>query len=96
MSDLQTLMLVGLMGGVLGLFFFGGLWWTVRRAIGARQPALWILGSLVLRTSVVLAGFYLGCGPHWDRLLTCLFGFVVARLVVVRLTRSAGEASHAP
>ena len=42
----------------LGAIFFGGLWWTVRRGISSRRPALWFFGSLLLRMSIALAGFY--------------------------------------
>ncbi len=104
MSDPLILLLAWLAGGVLGALFFGGLWWTVRRAVSAKQPALWIFGSLLLRTSAALAGLYVVSGRHLDRLILCLLGFVVARLLVTRLTRSSGEterrptheASHAP
>jgi F1F0 ATPase subunit 2 len=60
------------------------------------------LGSLLLRTSIALAGFYFVSGGHWERLLACLLGFVIARLIVTRLTPQrktqllAQEASHAP
>ena len=104
MSDPLTLLLAWVAGGVLGALFFGGLWWTVRRAVSAKQPALWIFGSLLLRTSAALAGLYVVSGRHLDRLLLCLLGFVMARLLVTRLTRTSGEtarrpmreASHAP
>ena len=32
------------------------------------QPALWFIGSLLLRTSIALAGFYVVAGGQWDRL----------------------------
>jgi F1F0 ATPase subunit 2 len=104
MSDPVTLLLAWMAGGVLGALFFGGLWWTVRRVVSAKQPALWIFGSLLLRTSAALAGFYVVSGGHLDRMLLCLLGFVMARLLVTRLTKSPGEiarrppheASHAP
>jgi F1F0 ATPase subunit 2 len=91
-------------GAVLGAIFFGGLWWTVRKGISSEQPAVWFLGSLLLRMSLVLAGFYVVSGGHWQRLVLCLAGFIVARLAVTRLTRSSGdgrenalqEAGHAP
>ena len=94
---------VGL-GLLAGALFFGGLWWTVRKGVSSKRPALWFSGSLLLRMSVALAGFYLVSGRHWERLLLCLLGFVVARLVVTWWTRPAGEdqtgpareASHAP
>ena len=103
MNDTVTLVLALVMGTLLGAIFFGGLWWTVRKSISSKQPALLFLGSLLLRTSIVLVGFYFIARGHWERLLVCLLGFVIARLIVTRLARSAEkptymaqEASHAP
>ncbi|MFH2052000.1 MAG: ATP synthase subunit I [bacterium] len=73
-------------GVVLGAAFFGGLWWTVRMGTSCRRPALLFLSSFFLRMSLALAGFYFVADGRWDRLLTCLFGFVIARLVVTELT----------
>lgn len=90
-------------GALLGIFFFAGLWWTVRKLVSTKRVALWFLGSLLLRTSVVLAGFYFILGDDWKRLLAGLLGFVIARLIVTRLTRVvepphqlAQRADHAP
>jgi F1F0 ATPase subunit 2 len=99
-----TLALAWVTGGVLGTIFFGGLWWTVRKGVSSKQPVLWFFGSLLLRMSIALAGFYFVSGGHWDRLLACLLGFVIARFIVTRLTgppvehhnSPAKEASHAP
>jgi len=88
MYETLTLALAGMAGAVLGTIFFGGLWWTVRKGISSKQPALWFFVSLLLRTSITLAGFYLVGRGHWGRLLLCLFGFVVARLIVTWLTRA--------
>ena len=91
--DALALVLAGLAGMALGAFFFGGLWWTVRKSLAASQPALWMLPSSLLRVGVTLAGFYgLGAGD-WRRLVACLVGFVIARQITLRLTR---EAPHAP
>jgi F1F0 ATPase subunit 2 len=73
-------------GVLLGAFFFGGLLWTVRKCLSARHPALWVLASLGLRTGVVLAGFHYVSAGHWERMLLCLLGFLIARLVLTRLT----------
>ena len=104
MNETLTLVLAWVAGGTLGAIFFGGLWWTVRKGVSSKRPALWFFGSLLLRMSVALAGFYFVSGGHWERLLLCLLGFVMARLVVTWLTRpseetqtrQAQEASHAP
>jgi F1F0 ATPase subunit 2 len=84
-------------GMALGAAFFAGLWWTVRRGIAASQPAFWFVGSLVLRTAMVLAGFMFISGGDWRRLVACLVGFAMARPIVTRLTRPPeGPAGHAP
>ena len=103
MNEAVSVILALLTGLLLGATFFGVLWWTVRRSFSSRQPALWFLGSMLLRTSIVLAGFYFVSRDHWERLVGCLFGFVVGRLLVMRFNRVAEKptslgqvARHAP
>ena len=103
MTDVLRLAPALVTGVLLGAIFFGGLWWTVRKSFSSKQPALWFLGSLLLRTSIALAGFYFVARGRWERLLVCLLGFVIARLFVTRFTRAAEKlsypaqaASHAP
>jgi F1F0 ATPase subunit 2 len=69
----------------LGVFYFGGLWWTICRAVVSNSPAAWFLCSLLLRTGVVMGAFYWVSQGDWRRLLSCLFGFLVARSAVQRL-----------
>lgn len=88
MSDLLHLILAVLAGVGLGVVFFGGLWWTVRQGISSGQPARWLLVGGVLRMGIVLAGFYFVTGGSWQRAVACLAGFIVARIVVLRLTKT--------
>jgi hypothetical protein len=46
--------------------------------------------------SIALAGFYFVSGGHWERLLLCLVGFVIARLVVTWLTRPSEDSHSRP
>jgi F1F0 ATPase subunit 2 len=104
MIETLTLVLAWMAGVILGAIFFGGLWWTVNKGVSSERPALWFFGSLLVRMSIALAGFYIVGGRNWARLLLCLLGFVLARLVVTGLTRRLGdkqtcpipEVSHAP
>jgi F1F0 ATPase subunit 2 len=82
-------------GLLLGAFFFGGLWWTVIRAVSSQRPALWFFGSMLLRVSITLAGFYFVGRENWKRWLLCLLGFVLARFVVQWLTRPPVERRNA-
>ncbi len=83
-------------GLLLGTIFFGGLWWTVRNGVFSKSPALWFLGSLLLRMSLVLAGFYFIGRGGWERLVSCLLGFIIARFIVMRLTRTPIEHPRSP
>jgi F1F0 ATPase subunit 2 len=97
-------LVLALLGGVLlGATFFGGLWWTVRKGVSSKQPALLFLSSLLLRTGIALTGFYFIGRGRWERLLVCLLGFVIARLFATRFIRAAEKpaysaqvVSHAP
>jgi F1F0 ATPase subunit 2 len=91
MNETLPLMLSLMAGGALGAVFFGSLWWTVRKGMSSEHPAIWFFGSLLLRMSIALSGFYFVSGGHWERLLVCLIGFVAARLVVTWLTRPLRE-----
>ncbi|MDB5240700.1 MAG: hypothetical protein JWP57_1325 [Spirosoma sp.] len=85
-------MLVALVAGLgLGMLFFYGLWLTVQRTLTARNPALWMLGSFLLRVSIVVAGFYYVAQGNWRHLFSCLLGFVAARFLVIYLTRLDGQ-----
>lgn len=103
MNEPLSLVFALIAGILLGAFFFGALLWTVRQGVSSRHPALWFFGSLLLRTCIVVPGFYFILGDNWQRLLAGLLGFIVARLVVTRLIRVAEqtgqlaqEAGHAP
>jgi F1F0 ATPase subunit 2 len=101
MNETLTLLLAWSAGGLLGAIFFGGLWWTIAKGTLSKHPALWFTGSLALRMSIVLAGFYFVCDHHCERLLLCLTGFIVAGLAITLMTKEKQtspfeETSHAP
>lgn len=75
-------------GMVLGAIFFCGLWWTIRRGILSSRPGIWFTGSMLLRTGIVMGGFYFLLGlpaDGWQILLAGLLGFIIARVVATRL-----------
>jgi F1F0 ATPase subunit 2 len=101
MSETLMLPVAFIAGAGLGGMFFGGLWWTLRRAMTTKHPGLWFIFSMLARTSLTLVGFYLVSAGHWQRMAACLVGFLVARMVITRLTkpsapRPAPEVRHAP
>lgn len=94
MNEVWTLVFSFLSGMALGAIFFGGLWLTVRKGVSSKLSALWFSGSLLVRMSIVLVGFYFVSGGHWERLLVCFLSFVLARIVVMRFTRAEVKPTH--
>jgi F1F0 ATPase subunit 2 len=90
MTDVLTMLVAALVGGVCAFSYFGGLWWTVRQLPTARHPSAMYFASLVLRLALLLAGFLLVllC-LDGVRLAACLVGFLVARFIVVHLLSCA-------
>jgi len=80
----ETLNLVSALveGFLFGVIFFAGLWWTIQRGVSSKQPAVVFFFSLLLRTGIALTGFYFVARGDWRRLLACLLGFFLARLLM--------------
>lgn len=94
MNDLLMLGLALAGGMLLGLFFFGGLWLTVRRIPGSRSPVLFTIGSFIARTAVVMVGFYFITQGHWARVAVALLGFLVMRAILIHRFRPIRETSR--
>ena len=92
---MNTTWIIGsvVIGSVLGVFYFGGLWLTVRRVATDEQPALLLFVSFLVRSGVVLSGFYFVTDGRWERLVACLAGFLAARTLLIRRLRDVEEGS---
>ena len=102
-SAILILAIAAVAGVVLGMVFYGGLYWTVSRGLASKQPALWFLGSLLARVTIVLTGFYFvssypiqgsPVASHssepvlqMERLISCLVTFTITGLIVRWCTR---------
>lgn len=87
---------VGLITGALaGLAFFGGLKWTVARLGSSSHPMLLAVGSFVVRSVVIAGLIVVVANGSLTRVLAALIGILVARTVLVSLTRSQLEAEEA-
>jgi F1F0 ATPase subunit 2 len=91
MSEILYMILAFLVGTALGLFFFGGLWFTVIKAFGTKTPALWFFTSFFLRIGIVLIGFYYIVQEGLKPLIICLIAFMLARVFVTFLTKSTDK-----
>lgn len=96
MNPVVAVLLSFVAGILLGSIFFGGLWWTVRKGLSAKQPALWFLSSFLIRTAFLLTGLYVVGRAHWGRMAIALVGVVIARVAVLRLTPTAEQREASP
>lgn len=71
-------------GALLGSFFFGSLWLTVRQLPTTAWPVRLVIGSYFGRMAIALLGFYLIMQGDWHRAIAGLFGFILARIVFTR------------
>jgi F1F0 ATPase subunit 2 len=71
-------------GAGAGVFYFGGLWWTVRRLAESEHPGLLTLGSFLIRIGGTVALLYMISEGRWPRVLAALFGLLLVRRYMVR------------
>src|SRR5690606_23950191 len=75
-------------GGLLiGLLYFGALWWTVRRIPSARRPALFVAGSFLVRGAAAAAGLVFVAGGEPLALVAAVAGFLVGRTILIRVIK---------
>ncbi len=87
MSDVGQIGLSALFGVLLGMVFFGGLFWTVQRGLQSQRPALTFVVSYFVRIFFVAICFWWMASHQWGSLPTCLCALVATRSVFTRLTR---------
>jgi F1F0 ATPase subunit 2 len=82
-------------GAVLGLVFFGGLWWTSRRLAETARPALLVSISLLVRLLVVAVVLVLLARIGPLLLLAAMVGLLAMRLALTRAVASDRLAASA-
>ncbi len=86
-NEMLSLIPALLAGIVLGVLFFGGLWLTVRQGLNSIKPYLLFIVSLILRMAIVVFGFYYIGADNWKRMIACLVGFLIARILMTFITK---------
>lgn len=82
MNEITHMIIALLAGFFIGILFFGTLWFSLKKSLHSKSPALWIFGSFIIRVSITLTGFYFVAGGNWISLLICLAGFISARYLI--------------
>lgn len=84
-----------LVGAVLGLGYFAGLWWTVQRARNARRPQALLAVSFIVRAALTVAALLFIMGDSVMRLVAALAGFLIVRTIVLWRVRQGLRSARA-
>jgi F1F0 ATPase subunit 2 len=85
MNSTTLLWCIAFLGGLLtGVTNYAGLWFTVRKLHLYSRPLLAVMLSMLVRTIFCLVVMYLVTKDHPERLIACLAGFFLIRLLSVR------------
>ena len=94
MSDIPGALLgLSTAGGVvIGLLYFGTLWWTVRRIRPAQHSAALVAASFLIRAALAAGALVLVSGGDPLPLLAAVAGFLIARTILIRTVRKPLQA----
>ncbi len=82
----------GVVGIALGIFYFGGLFWTTKKIVIAARPLFLVYTSFLIRTAIVCLAFFWIMDGSWQRLLVSFVGFFAVKLIFqVVLRRKGGK-----
>lgn len=77
-------MIIAFFGGIiLGIFFFGGLYWSIQKLEKVRYPALFMTTSVMLRMIIFLIVFYFIFNGSYKNLLVAFIGFIGVRFFMI-------------
>lgn len=86
------LLIAFLFGLLIGLFYFGGLWVTIRKINQTKSPLALTMVSFLVRLVVSMFLFYfvLKMGD-WQHLIAALIGFILMKFVLVQKLKPREE-----
>ncbi len=94
MNETLHVLLAFITGVALGGVFFMGLWLTVKKMVVSKTPAMLMIVSFILRTGITLVGFYYVSFNNPALSIICLFGFILARIIIKRFTKSKNNIQY--
>ena len=85
-----------LWGVILGLFYFGGLWVTLKMMSRKERPKRWLAFSYMVRLAGALAGFWVVVQKDPMAFIFTFMAFFVVRIILTRiLGHKIGEKGNA-
>ena len=81
-SDIFVYFIALLWGITLSVFYFGGLYQTLKMASGSKKIKSILLFSFLIRTILVLAGFWVILKFNFYSFIFTFMAFVITRFVI--------------
>lgn len=78
-----SLLTAAVMGFLLGILYFLGLWYTLQKLPQHGYPTLIIVSSFLLRLAILLGGLYWITDGDVLRLGVALLGVLVGRILIM-------------
>lgn len=72
-----------IIGVILGIIFFGGLYWTIQKLTEVRQPGFLMIVSLIFRMAVLVSVLYYVSRSGYKGILYALLGMLFVRIVMI-------------
>lgn len=79
----RRLMIEFVIGTILGIVFFGGLYLTVQKLNAVRNPSLLFFISFISRMAIVLGGLYYVSKNGYEGVLIALAGIIFIRFIML-------------
>ena len=84
MTHAIALLVTFWVGVAMGIVYFTGLWVTVKHLPDSKRPFASLLGSFLVRSSLLVTGFAFLMNGRWEPLAAALLGFFLAREILIR------------
>ncbi len=83
-TDIVIYCIAPLWGIILSVFYFGGLYYTLKLAAGSNKLKSILFISFIIRTIVVLAGFWITVKYGFYPFIISFIAFVITRFVITK------------
>lgn len=70
---------------ITGIFYFAGLWLTVKQVTKISKPYLWLIISFLVRLIIILIVFYFLLRANTFNIFPCLIGFLLIRFISIKI-----------
>ena len=82
-----------LIGLLLGILYFGGLYYSTKKFNKVKRPALFMILSFIIRMGILLIGFYYLAKIDYRNVLIGLVGVILVRVIMVLKVKESNSKS---